>query len=265
MPKAISENLRVLLSFDVEEFDLPLEMGAKISEDDMFEISKIGTERLLNLLDDYNIEATFFSTTDFALHEKDIIRRIIDSGHELASHGCNHQQPSLDYFESKSILERSFDCLISGYRQPRMGNVDYIKLKKAGYKYDSSLHPTFMPGRYNHLKRPKTPFFQHGIMEIPVSVTPALRIPLFWLALQAYPMHVYKSLCKRALLNAELLVLYFHPWQFADLTLANVKIPAAIKYNSGDKLLTRLAELILFLKKYNAEFLTFSHFYEKAL
>lgn len=44
-------------------------------------------------------------------------------------------------------------------------------LKNAGFEYNSSLNPAFIPGRYIHLNTPRTYFMRKGVMEIPASVT----------------------------------------------------------------------------------------------
>lgn len=47
--------------------------------------------------------------------------RIMDEGHEVAAHGCDHWQPQAsDVSRSKEILERLTGRTIQGYRQPRM-------------------------------------------------------------------------------------------------------------------------------------------------
>ena len=65
-----------LLTFDIEEFDLPLEFGKIISEDEQLEISKKGTENILRLLEENNITATFFLSTKFARQYPDFVKKI---------------------------------------------------------------------------------------------------------------------------------------------------------------------------------------------
>ena len=59
--------------------------------------------------------------------------------------------------------------------------VDNAAIARAGYRYNSSLNPAFIPGRYMHLDSPRTWFMADGVMQIPASVSPLLRVPLFWL------------------------------------------------------------------------------------
>ena len=76
----------VLLSFDLEEFDMPLEYGKTIQFSDQIRVSSEGATTILDILLRHNVRATFFSTVVFATHAAGIVRRIVKEGHELASH-----------------------------------------------------------------------------------------------------------------------------------------------------------------------------------
>ena len=71
----------ILLSFDIEEFDMPFEYHKSISFDDQISISTIGTHHILDILEKHQIKATFFSTVVFAQNAKEIIDRIVKNGH----------------------------------------------------------------------------------------------------------------------------------------------------------------------------------------
>src|SRR5271157_1145559 len=49
------------------------------------------TVRILDLLDKYNVKATFFVVGDVAKKSPELIRLIYSKGHELAFHGMNHE------------------------------------------------------------------------------------------------------------------------------------------------------------------------------
>ena len=51
----------ILLSFDIEEFDMPFEYGKDISIENQIAVSEKGTEIILNLLQKHQIKATLFS------------------------------------------------------------------------------------------------------------------------------------------------------------------------------------------------------------
>lgn len=71
----------ILLSFDIEEFDMPFEYGKTISFEEQIAISIQGTTAILDLLQKHNAKATFFSTVTFAINAPDVIKKIISEGH----------------------------------------------------------------------------------------------------------------------------------------------------------------------------------------
>ena len=252
----------ILLSFDTEEFDVPREQGVEISLERSMEVSVEGTTHILNILKENGVTATFFCTTTFAQNAPDVMKRIIEEGHEVASHGVDHWQPNeSDVTVSKQILEDLCNCMVQGYRQPRMFQVENSVLEQAGYRYNSSLHPTFIPGRYMHLNVSRTPFREGRLLQIPASVTPWLRLPVFWLACHHYPQWLYKRLCRRTLRHDGQFVIYFHPWEFYDLKAHREwKIPYTIRHNSGEEMAKRLQRLIQTFKAENALFITYNKF-----
>lgn len=250
---------RVLLSFDVEEFDLPKEYGAEITLERGVEISARGLVRILDLLKRRGVKATFFVTGNFAKARSDLIVRMRDEGHEVACHGVDHFNPrSSDVEESKKIVEKVIGASVVGYRQPRMGEIDYKELKRCGYLYDSSVNPALIPGRYNHMRMPRTPFMREDIVEIPTSVAWIVRVPLFWLALHLFPVKMYCRMAHGAMRKTGYFATYFHPWEFSDELAGWREVPGYIKKNSGKKLVERLGEVIDAMKE--CEFMTYEEF-----
>ena len=248
----------VLLSFDVEEFDLPREHGEDISLKDGIKVSKSGLLKILKILKRQNVLATFFCTANFVNAEPELIKKMQKAGHEIACHGVDHFNPKpTDIVESKKCIEKVLHRKVYGYRQPRMQPINYSKMKKLGYLYDSSVNPAFIPGRYNHLDIPREKFLKNGIIEIPTSVATFARVPLFWLALHLFPQGFYFWLVKMSLKKTGYFATYFHPWEFANLKKFSV-VPSYIKFNSGPKLEKRLEKLILDLKKLSCEFQSYS-------
>lgn len=254
----------IALSFDIEEFDLPLEHGVDLPFERQIEISREGAMHVLDILERQGVKATFYSTVNFADNAPCVISRLISGGHELASHGMRHSGFEMsDLQDSRLALEKIARKPVNGYRQPRMMKLDESDVAKAGYLYDSSLNPTFIPGRYMNLSTPRRPFMKDGVLQIPASVTPLVRFPLFWLAAHVLPAPVYRTLALRTLKHDGLFNTYFHPWEFYDLsTLKGCRIPAIVRRNAGEGMRRRLEELIVFLKKNAGEFVTYSQVYE---
>ena len=230
-----------LLSFDIEEFDMPFEYGKDISFDDQINISIQGTNTILDLLAKHNIKATFFSTATFAINAPKEIERIKKEGHELASHTYYHSKFEVkDLLDSKLKLEELFGSEIYGFRMPRMMPVSDLEIEKAGYSYNSSINPTFLPGRYNNLHISRTHYKIGNVLQLPASVSP-LRIPLFWLSFHNFPLWYYKKLVKRSYQKDGYVNIYFHPWEFTDLTdKERFGFPGYVSKNSGDKMIARM-------------------------
>lgn len=250
---------KVLLSFDVEEFDLPRERGGKISLEEGVKVSSGGLIKILDLLKRKDVKATFFVTGNFAKINPELVNRIKDEGHEVACHGVDHFEPKKsDSKESMKILKKV--TKIYGYRQPRMFEISYKDLMAAGYKYDSSVNPAFIPGRYNHFDIPRKPFMKEGILEIPTSVATLMRVPLFWLALHLFPKGMYLKFAKMSIKKTGYFATYFHPWEFSDELKSYKEVPGYIKKDSGDKLIKRLEFVIDGLRTKGLVFETYNDF-----
>lgn len=254
---------KVVLSFDMEEFDLPIEMGdCNYTLADGLAVSSEGAKKLVEAIKTLNIHATFFCTVNFAQNNQELIRNLYSEGNEIASHGCSHLFPtSYDPGISKTEIEKIIGGKCYGYRQPRMKEVCIEYILECGYRYNSSLNPTFIPRRYCHLRSPRTIFSESELVQVPMSVTPVFRIPLFWLSFHIIPLPIYKFLSRRAIEKDGYLLLYFHPWEFCDLgKIRSGHIPSYISFNSGEKMLRRFNLFMEFLKSQGCEFLTINEF-----
>ncbi|MFC4209540.1 polysaccharide deacetylase family protein [Pedobacter lithocola] len=252
----------VLLSFDIEEFDMPFEYGKDISFADQIAISRAGTIAILDILDKYEIKATFFCTVTFAENVPDLIKRIIDSGHELASHGYYHSDFKLEHLlQSKLKLEQLSHTEILGYRMARMMPVDEKEIERAGYVYNTSINPTYLPGRYNNFNISRTFFTKENVFQIPASVSPLIRFPLFWLSFHNLPLSIYKMLVSWTYRKDKYLNIYFHPWEFTNLdNFERFGFPAYIRKNTGEKMINRMENLIFWMQFKNYQFATFKEF-----
>ncbi len=113
------------------------------------------TLRLLDLLDEYQHKATFFTLGNVAKKHPDLIKKIAAAGHEVASHGYNHQsifnltpsQVKEDVGNSVKLLEDISGKKVIGFRAPDFSIREYLfewyceALAENGLKYDSSLFP----------------------------------------------------------------------------------------------------------------------------
>lgn len=258
----------ICLSFDTEEFDVPREYGVEYDtiKEGML-VSQYGIERILQILNEESVMATFFCTSNFVLNATDLVRRIQREGHEIASHGCDHWEPKTDDAkQSKRIIEDKLGVLINGYRQPRMFAVDNKELANCGYRYNASLNPTLIPGHYSHLSASRIPWVKDGVVQIPTSVSPHLRIPMFWLSLHHFPLNTYLWLMKRIANHDHGFNTYFHPWEFYPLNHhPELKIPYLKRRKAGEEMEQRLRRVIAFAKEQGYTFGTYTEYANETL
>lgn len=251
------KNRYVLLSFDVEEFDMPLEYHFPIPAEEQMRVGKAGLDAISPVLADTALAATLFTTANFAIHYPDTVRSLAQQ-YEIASHTFYHSDFRDEHLlSSRQKLEEITGKTVTGLRMPRMRKVAMEAVKKAGYQYDSSVNPTWLPGRYNNLHLPRTLYKDQDMLRIPASVSPGLRVPLFWLSFKNLPYPVFKMLALQTLRKDGYLCLYFHPWEFTDIE--NYGLPGFTKKHHGFPLLQRLQQLISDLKK-EGEFISMDGF-----
>jgi hypothetical protein len=251
-----------LLSFDVEEFDVPLEYGQAIDLATQLSVSLQGVEAVIDLLDRLEIQATFFVTANFAQHYPDLIRHLAQR-HEIASHGFYHSAfETADLEKSRLALEEILDRPIVGFRMARLQAVEEQAIAAAGYRYNSSLNPTYLPGRYNNFSEPRRPFLSDALLNIPVSVTPLIRFPLFWLSFKHLPLPLYKMASTWTLGCDRLLSLYFHPWEFTNIS--HFGLPPLIHRRSGREMRDRLENYLIWLRQ-RSKFVTYAAYAEMFL
>ncbi len=237
----------ILLGFDLEEFDMPLEYNRPISFEDQLRYTDEGMSAIMPVLNLHNTIVTFFTTAQYALQRKLLIKTLAKTN-EIASHTFYHTAFEESHLlQSRLVLEEISESKVEGLRMPRMRKVSLDAVKHAGYFYDSSVHPTILPGRYNNLDKPRTLYREEGLIRLPASVSPTFRIPLFWLAFKNFPLAIYKSIAKQTLAKDGYLCLYYHPWEFTNLIHSG--IPKYTRTIDGAAFTEMLEQLIVFLKR----------------
>ena len=146
-------------------------------------------ERVLALFEQHGVKTTFFTLGWVAERYPQLVRNIVDAGHELASHGLLHvrvhQQNPAEFREdvgrSKKLPEDIGGVLVKGYRAASY-SIDketlwaLDELESAGYLYSSSIYPIHHD-LYGMPEAPRFPFRHRGdgILEIPISTARVFR------------------------------------------------------------------------------------------
>jgi len=185
-PKTITNALTV----DVEDYFQVSALAPFIARDRWDSIPcrvEANVDRLLQRFADSGAKATFFTLGWIAERHPQVVRRIVDAGHELASHGYGHQRASElsreafshDVVSAKKILEDIAGLPVIGYRAPSfsIGKDNlwaFDVLKEAGYVYSSSVYPV----QHDHYGMPDAPRFPYavrdGLTELPITTVRAL-------------------------------------------------------------------------------------------
>ncbi|HEB67296.1 MAG TPA: DUF3473 domain-containing protein [Gammaproteobacteria bacterium] len=175
------------MTVDVEDYFQVSAFEANIKREHWDDISprvEKNTQRILQIFSDAGVKATFFTLGWVAERWPGLVRRIVDEGHELASHGYSHvrvTQQSPDEFRAditrtKILLEDVGGVDVKGYRAASYsigaGNLWALdELANAGYCYSSSIYPV-KHDLYGMPEAPRFPFRpqgEEGILEIPIT------------------------------------------------------------------------------------------------
>ena len=141
------------------------------------------TGAVLDLFAQANVKATFFTLGWVAERYPALMRRIVEQGHEVASHGYDHarvftftpEEFRADLRKARAILEDASGQAVTGYRAPSF-SIDartpwsHGILAEEGYAYSSSVAPI----RHDHYGWPQSPRFAWK----PVAGSPLIELPV---------------------------------------------------------------------------------------
>lgn len=189
------------------------------------------TERILSMFASHDVKATFFVLGWVAERHPKLIQRIVQGGHELASHGWQHtrateqtpQEFAADIRKTKAFLEDVSGVEVSGYRAASysIGAANLWALDEladAGYRYSSSIAP-LQHDLYGMPDAPRFAFRTAGgrLTEIPVSTVKLLGRSVNcggggWFRLFPYKFSRW-ALKRMNETERESAHFYFHPWE----------------------------------------------------
>lgn len=244
------------LSVDLEEFGLPLEYACAISKKQQYEISLQGLRCLTGFLKKHNLKVTFFATTNMAEAFPESLQSLSCDGHEVALHAVMEEEEKKSGFclrNQKSTVEQIIGKKIYGCRTHRLAPLPTRILNEAGLLYDNSLHPTYVPGRYCNIFKPKRIHINEGIVKVPVSVTPVSNLPFSWFWFRNFGFH-YAVFCSKAVyLNRDYINIYFHSWDFAKINISLKWNLKPLIRNTGYKMLSILDRYINWCRRERLE------------
>jgi polysaccharide deacetylase family protein (PEP-CTERM system associated) len=221
------------LTIDVEDYFQVSAFSEKIKRNDWDSIEcrvEKNIDYILGMLDSRKIKATFFTLGWIAERYPEMIKKIISEGHELASHGYEHQRVTelsresfyQDVSRAKGLLEDVGGEKIHGYRAPSFSinesNLWAMEiLLKTGHRYSSSIYPV----KHDHYGSPEAPRFPYKVhselLEIPPTTIrffnhniPASGGGYFRLLPYSISKWMLSQVNNKEGKSA---VFYFHPWE----------------------------------------------------
>jgi polysaccharide deacetylase family protein (PEP-CTERM system associated) len=225
--------LRFLASFDIEDWFHAENVKASLPTDDWSQLEpriEANTHRLLDILAETQARSTCFVLGWVAQTYPSLVRRIVDEGHEVASHTHLHKRLNLlsrdevvrDLAEAKDALEQVAGSRVLGVRAPNFSISDEVLdcLAEAGYWYDSSYFAFAQHDRYGKLAAPvpdePVVEIRPGLLELQMVRVKVGPIDVPWSGgayFRLIPFEVYRRGVSRRLDAHRWFTFYFHPWE----------------------------------------------------
>lgn len=141
------------------------------------------THSFLDFLEERDIHATVFVVGELARSHAELIRRIVDDGHEIGLHGLRHvalgdvepENLRRELREGRELLEEAGQVPVQGFRAPIFSLTPATawaveSIAVAGFTYSSSVLPAANP-LHGWPGAPRRPFrWDNGLIELPCPV-----------------------------------------------------------------------------------------------
>ena len=248
--------LRNALSVDIEDWFQVGAFETVIDRNDWESLDRRvenNTDAVIALFAESGTKATFFTLGWVAHRHPQLIRRIVDAGHEIASHGWDHKRVfkmtpaefADDIARTRVALEDASGQKVTGYRAPSF-SIDqrtpwaHEELARAGYDYSSSVAPI----KHDHYGWPEAPRFSFKpvdgaeLIELPVTTAKFAGRTLaaggggFFRLL---PYQFSRWAVSQVNADAKPAIIYFHPWEIdpGQPRVANAPLKSKLRHYSN--------------------------------
>lgn len=224
---------------DVEEYFHPTAMAPHFPIavwDRLERRSPAVIDRLLDFLAVRGVEGTFFVVGWLAEKEPGMVRAVASAGHEIASHGYEHElvgRLGPERFRdsvrrSKAVLEEISGLEVLGYRAPSFSIVPGLEwafdvLLEEGYRYDASLFPIKQHPTYGYPEADPDPHWIErpagALAELPATTARLLgaNVPASGGAyFRLLPYGLLRTGLRQAARRGVGGMFYIHPWELDD-------------------------------------------------
>lgn len=245
--------MRNALTFDIEEYfqvEAFRDVVPPASWPRLQSRVLLGTHRILDILEEHSVRATFFIVGWVAERHPALVRTIRERGHEVGCHGYAHlpiyamspMEFQDDLRRAKRAIEDAAGAAVLGYRAPTCSVVLGTQwaldvLREEGFRYDSSIFPIHHD-RYGIPDAPRfphrVPLMQGGdITEFPLTTLriASVNFPFcgggyFRLAPYALIRGGIRHVNRR---EAQPAIVYLHPWEL-DPEQPRFDVPVATRF-----------------------------------
>ena len=229
-----AQSLQNAMSVDVEDYFQVSAFERYVPREDWEKIPcrvEANVDRILQLFADQGVSATFFTLGWMAERYPQMLKRIVEQGHEVASHGWSHvrvtqqnrEQFREDVVRTKGMLEDVGGQAVLGYRAASYSigekNLWALEvLNETGHRYSSSIFP-IRHDLYGMPGAPRFAFNPHDdhFIEFPVTTVRlgGRNLPCAgggWFRLVPYPL-MRQAMRRVNKHDGEAVIFYFHPWE----------------------------------------------------
>ena len=225
------------LSVDVEEYYHGMEFEAALpgrQRESLPSRVEGNVDRVLALLAEHEVYATFFTVGQVAEDHPEMIRKIDGAGHEVACHSYRHelvyrQSPEefrTDIRRAKAVLEDLIGKVVIGYRAPNYSiqaeqQWAYRILLEEGFLYDSSVYP-IVHDRYGQADAPRFSYEisragDQSLLEFPIGTVQiaGVNFPIGGGGyFRLFPERLFRLGIRRVnTKDNQPVMFYFHPWE----------------------------------------------------
>jgi polysaccharide deacetylase family protein (PEP-CTERM system associated) len=244
---------RFLASFDVEDWFHAENVRSSLPTSDWARLeSRVegNTHELLDLLGEAGATSTFFVLGWIAARYPALVRRIVDEGHEVASHSEMHRRLydlstedlEADLARARQTLEQLTGKPVLGLRAPTFSVNDHVLdcIARAGYWYDSSVYSFRAHDRYGSISTEIDPRMgiveiRPGLLELPVSSVVVGGLALPWAGggyFRVLPYSVYRWGVRKRLSSTSWFMFYLHPWELDDRERPPPAMPRLLRFRA---------------------------------
>jgi polysaccharide deacetylase family protein (PEP-CTERM system associated) len=244
---------RFLASFDIEDWFHAENVTSSLPTDDWDRLEprvERNTHELLDILGETGARSTFFVLGWIARRYPRLVRRIVDEGHELASHSDTHRrlyrlsrdELTRDLQEARETLEHVAGARVWGIRAPTFSIDDSVLdcFAEAGYWYDSSFFALKAHDRYGHLAGAidgdaAVVRVREDLLELPMSRVQVGPLKLPWAGggyFRLIPYRLFRLGVASRLRSRSWFMFYLHPWELDDEEVPPAGMSKALRFRA---------------------------------